>query len=51
VDAVAATNVTLTMGEIRQRSPILADLEKKGAISIAGAIYDLTTGKVNFLST
>jgi carbonic anhydrase len=50
VDAVAATNVALTMAEIRQRSRILADLEKKGSISIAGAIYDLATGKVNFLS-
>jgi carbonic anhydrase len=51
VDAVATTNVVLTMAEIRRRSPILADLEKKGAISIVGAMYDLGTGKAALLST
>jgi carbonic anhydrase len=51
VDAVATTNVVVTMSDIRQRSPILADLEKKGAISIVGAMYDLGTGKAAFLST
>lgn len=50
VDAVARTNVQLTVGNIRQRSPILADLEKKGAIQISGAMYDLKTGMVEFTS-
>jgi carbonic anhydrase len=50
VDAVAETNVTLTMADIRRRSPILDDLEKKGSIAIAGAMYDLATGNVKFLS-
>ena len=49
VDAVAETNVVLTVGNIRRRSPILEDLEKKGSIAIAGAIYDLSTGAVKFL--
>jgi carbonic anhydrase len=49
VDAVARTNVVLSVDNIRRRSPILADLEKKGAIQIAGAMYDLTTGAVEFL--
>jgi carbonic anhydrase len=49
VDAVARTNVSLTMAEIRRRSPILEDLEKKGSIKIAGGMYDLTTGAVEFL--
>jgi len=49
VDAVAATNVTLTVGEIRRRSPVLDDLEKKGTISIVGAMYNLTTGMVSFM--
>src|SRR5262249_51960098 len=44
VDAVARTNVTLTLGNIRRRSPILEDLEKKGSIQIVGAMYDLSTG-------
>lgn len=50
VDAVAQTNVRLTVDNTRQRSPILADLEKKGSIQIAGAMYDLKTGMVEFTS-
>ena len=50
VDAVARTNVELTLADIRRRSPILEDLEKKGSIQIAGAMYELSTGKVEFLS-
>lgn len=49
VDAVAETNVRLTVADIRRRSPILDDLEKKGSIAIAGAMYDLGTGTVKFL--
>jgi carbonic anhydrase len=49
VDAVAATNVTLTVAEIRRRSPVLEDLEKKGTISIVGAMYNLATGMVSFV--
>ena len=33
VDAVARVNVVLTLAEIRRRSPILEDLEKKGSIN------------------
>jgi len=50
VDAVARTNVMLTLGEIRRRSPILEELERKGSIRIAGALYDLATGVVEFVS-
>jgi len=49
VDAVAETNVALMLGEIRQRSPVLADLEKKKSISLVGAMYDLATGNVRFM--
>lgn len=49
VDAVARTNVTLTLAEIRRRSPILEELEKKGSIQITGAMYELATGMVSFL--
>ena len=49
VDAVAETNVRLTVADIRRRSPILDDLEKKGSIAIAGAMYDLGTGTVKFI--
>lgn len=48
VDAVAKTNVELTLDSIRRRSPVLADLEKKSSIKITGAMYDLATGTAEF---
>ena len=48
VDAVARTNVELTMADIRRRSSVLADLEKSGAIKIVGAMYNLEIGVVEF---
>jgi carbonic anhydrase len=49
VDAVARTNVVVALDNIRRRSPILEDLEKKGSIQIAGGMYDLATGMVEFV--
>lgn len=48
VQAVADKNVELTMARIRQRSNILDGMEKKGEIIIAGGMYDVLTGKVEF---
>lgn len=48
VDAVAQKNVELTIGEIRKKSAVLAELESKGAIKIAGSMYNLETGIVDF---
>ena len=48
VDAVARTNVSMTIAGIRKHSPVLVDLESSGAIKIAGAMYDLKTGAVDF---
>jgi carbonic anhydrase len=50
VDAVARKNVQLTMISIRNKSTILRDLESANAVKIAGAIYDLNTGRVEFLA-
>ena len=50
VDAVARANILHAAGMIRQRSKILADLENKGSLKVAGAMYDLATGQVTFLS-
>jgi len=50
VDAVARTNVKLAIENIRLRSPVLTDLEKKGSIQIAGAMYNLANGVVEFVS-
>ena len=49
VDAVARTNVVLGLAEVRRRSPILEELEKKGSIHITGAMYDVATGVVEFV--
>jgi len=49
VDAVARTNVQLGLDNIRRRSPILADLEKKRSLQLVGAMYDLTNGVVELL--
>ena len=48
VDAVAQKNVELTLADIRKKSPVLAELESKGTIKIAGAMYNLETATVNF---
>jgi carbonic anhydrase len=48
VDAVARTNVEMTVSGIRSDSPVLAALEESGAIKITGAIYNLETGAVDF---
>jgi carbonic anhydrase len=48
VDAVARTNVALTMADIRSRSGVLREMEAGSAIKIAGAMYDLQTGAVDF---
>jgi carbonic anhydrase len=50
VDAVARTNVEMTIANIRKDSPVLAELESKGTIKIAGAMYNLETGVVDFLA-
>jgi carbonic anhydrase len=50
VDAVARTNVLVGLENIRRRSAILADLEKKKALLLVGGMYDLTTGTIDFVS-
>ena len=42
-------NVKLTVGRIRERSPILKEMEDDGAIKIVGGVYYLSTGKVELL--
>lgn len=50
VDAVARRNVETTMAGIREKSPVLKDLEAKGGIKIVGAMYALDTAAVEFLA-
>lgn len=49
VTEVVNNNVVNTIAEMRKNSPIIAELERNGEVVIAGAFYDLDTGKVTFL--
>ena len=46
VNEVTELNVDESVKEIRNKSIILADLEKQGKIKIVGAMYDTSTGRV-----
>ena len=48
VDRVSEENVIQTIGNIRERSRILYDMEQNGEIKIIGAMYDLSSGEVSF---
>lgn len=51
VEMVAENNVRLTVETIREKSPILREMEQKGEIRIVGAMYDVKTGKVTWYDT
>ena len=42
-------NVKLTMDRIREKSPILREMEDNGEIAIVGGVYMLSSGKVELL--
>ena len=51
-DFVAATvtnNVKLTIDRIREKSPMLKEMEDNGEIKIVGGVYSLSKGKVEML--
>ena len=48
IDRCVASNVDLVCDRIRKESDILRTMEADGAIVIAGAIYDVATGKVSY---
>jgi carbonic anhydrase len=50
VDKVAQGNVRQTIREIREKSPVIRELADSGKIGLAGAMYDIATGKVTFLA-
>ena len=49
VEEVTKANVRQSILEIREKSTLLADLEKEGKIKIIGAIYHVEDGRVTFL--
>ncbi|TRO67482.1 carbonic anhydrase family protein [Christiangramia sabulilitoris] len=46
---VVENNVRLTMDRIREKSPILKEMEENGEIKIVGGVYSISTGKVSLL--
>lgn len=50
VNHVAIKNIQVSIDQIRNESPILAEMEKNGDIDIVGAMYSVQTGEVEFLN-
>ena len=48
IEEVAIQNVHLSIDRIRKESPILSEMENHGEIEIVGALYDVSTGVVEF---
>ncbi len=48
VNNVTELNVHLTIERVRRESPIIADLESQGQLTIVGGLYDVETGEVKF---
>ena len=49
VNDVVYKNVELTIKNIYKYSPVLAEMAEDGDIDIVGAVYDIASGKVDFL--
>ena len=49
VNAVAKKNVVMTIENIRNQSPVLKEMEEVREISIVGAMYDISDGRVYWL--
>ena len=47
---VSTANVKATVQNIRDKSPVLKEMEDKGEIKIVGAMYDVKTGRVLWYS-
>lgn len=50
LDAVSLKNVELTVDAIPRRSPVMANLVVQGNLAIVGALHDVETGRVRFLT-
>lgn len=48
IEEVAIQNVKVSIDRIRKESPILAEQERFEEIEIVGALYDVSSGKVEF---
>ncbi len=49
VAGVVENNVKMTLDRIREKSPILKEMEDNGEIKMVGGVYSISTGKVSLL--
>ena len=49
VKYVSENNVRYAIKQIREKSPVLREMEEKGQVKIAGVFYRLTDGTIEFL--
>jgi len=49
VRMVTEQNVRITIEDIRERSPVLREMEENGEVRIVGALYDMDSGEVSIL--
>jgi len=49
VRAAVEANVEQTMQDILERSAVIADLVGRGEVAVVGGVYDLATGRVDWL--
>ncbi len=49
IEKVNKINIHNAIERMRKESPILNEMEEDGVIQIVGAVYDVATGKVDFL--
>ena len=50
VKYVSENNVRYAMKQIRERSPIIKEIEDKGQVKIVGVFYTVTDGTIEFLN-
>lgn len=50
IDEVARRNVYRSVHEIIARSPVIRDLVSEGKVMVVGALYDVKSGKMEFLT-
>lgn len=50
LDASIRANVLMQVDQLKKLEPVLAKRVREGSIQIVGAVYDLSTGKVEFLN-
>ncbi len=51
IEEVTHLNVEHSITQIKQQSPILAEMEERGEIEIVGAMYDVSNGLVEFFES